>query len=190
MAKVIVEVSARHCHLSRQHLNKLFGEGHELTPLKPLSQTGQFAAQETLILRTGAGEIKNLRILGPARSETQIELSLTDARQLKINPPLRLSGDIKNSAGGVLIGPAGQIKIKSGIIIARRHLHCDPKTAERLKLKSGKDIRVRVKGDRALIFERVAVRVHPDFNFRFQIDTDEGNAAGLVIGRYWGEIIK
>ncbi len=188
MAKIKVEVSARHCHLSQKDLDKLFGKGYKLRPIKDLSQTGQFAAKEVLSLKTKAGQIEGLRVLGPARSKTQVEISLTDARKLKINPPIRLSGELKNSAGATLIGPRGKVILREGVIIAQRHIHCDPTTAKRLGLKESKPVKVRIKGLRPAILEKVPVRIKDDYVFRLHLDTDEANA--VLSGVTAGELIK
>lgn len=177
MDKIRIEVSARHCHLSQKDLDKLFGKGYQLKPIKDLSQKGQFAAKETIILKTKDGQIDNLRILGPLRADTQIELSMTDARKLKINPPLRLSGDIKGSVGAIIIGPKGKVKLKEGIIIAQRHLHANPAQAEKLGLKMGQSISIRTVGNRSVTFHNVAVRIEDKFDLSFQVDTDEGNGS-------------
>ncbi len=184
MAKVIIEVSARHCHLSQKDLVKLFGKGCKLKVLKPLSQKGEFASKEEVVLKTKDGEMK-LRVLGPARKKTQVEISMTEARKLKINPPLRLSGDIKKSEKGILIGPKGKITLKEGIIIAKRHIHCDPLTAKKLKLKQNQKVRVKTFGDRSLIFDNVIVRIDKSFVLRMHLDTDEGNAS--LVKNFSGE---
>jgi len=177
--KIIIETSARHVHLDKKTLEKLFGKGYKLTPDYSLSQKGEFAAKERVILKTKKGEIKRVRIIGPLRKKTQIEISRTDAFHLKINPPLRLSGDLKNTPGITLIGPKGEVKLKQGVIIAARHIHCDPKTAKKLNLKHGDKVSVRIKGKRGLIFNNVVVRIRKNFVWRMQIDTDEANAAGI-----------
>ena len=172
----------RHCpewSRNKKTLEKLFGKGYKLTPDYPLSQKGEFAAKERVILKTKKGEIKRVRIIGPLRKKTQIEISRTDAFHLKINPPLRLSGDLKNTPGITLIGPKGEVKLKQGVIIAARHIHCDPKTAKKLNLKHGDKVSVRIKGKRGLIFNNVVVRIRKNFVWRMQIDTDEANAAGI-----------
>lgn len=190
MTQILIEVSARHCHLSQQDLDKLFGKGFQLTQQKELSQPDQFATNEKLILKTKDGQIDNLRILGPVRPETQIELAMTDARKLKLNPPIRVSGDIKGSAGGTLIGPKGEVKLKEGIIIAQRHIHCSPAQAKKLGLRNGQLVAVKTIGDRSAIFTKVIMRVEEHFRLSFQVDTDEGNASlpSGVCSR--GEIIK
>lgn len=172
---ILVEISARHCHLSVEHLGILFGQNYELKVKKYLSQPGQFAAQEKISIKTNLGVIENITIVGPCRLQTQIEISATDARKLGINPPVRLSGDLKNSAGGCIIGPNGSIDIKEGIIIARRHIHCDLKIATEWGLKDNQTVSVEVLGARAVTFHNVIVRIRNDFKLAFHIDTDEGN---------------
>lgn len=175
--KVIpVEVSGRHAHLSEDHFNLLFGAGCQLNISKNLSQTGQFAAKEKISLVTSSGKIENITLVGPCRSKTQIEISATDARKLGIKPPIRLSGDLVDSPGGRIIGPEGNINIAEGVIIAARHIHCDPETAVKWRLKEGKTVSLRIDGLRSLIFQNVTVRIHPSFKLAFHIDTDEANA--------------
>lgn len=176
MPKIKVEVSARHCHLSQKDLNGLFGVGYKLKPIKKLSQPGEFSSTATITVKTAGGQIENLRVLGPVREKTQIELSLTDARKLKINPPIRLSGDLSGSSGGLLIGPKGKVKIKEGIIIAKRHLHCNPKQARRLNLKNGQIVAVKTPGERGAILDNIMVRIKDNFDLSVHLDTDEGNA--------------
>ena len=175
--KVIIEVSARHCHLTAKDLEKLFGRGYQLQVFKTLSEEKQFAAKETVDLKTKEGELKKLRIVGPIRNYTQVELSMTDARSLKIQPPLRLSGDIKSSLGGTLIGPKGKLILKEGIIIAQRHLHCSTGDAKKLKLTSKSIVKLKTPGPRSVVLENIPVRIDPQFVFRVHLDTDEGNAS-------------
>lgn len=175
--KIRIEISARHCHLSSKDLEKLFGKNYQLKPAKELSQPGQFIARETIDIKTPDGRIDDVRILGPARGTTQVEISRTNARQLNINPPVRQSGNIKKSAGIELIGPNGKIKIKEGVIVAERHIHCDKITAKKLGLKNNQRISVKTDGVRSLTFNNVVVRIHENFSLAFHIDTDEANAA-------------
>ncbi|MFA6526638.1 MAG: phosphate propanoyltransferase [Candidatus Buchananbacteria bacterium] len=177
MDKIRIEVSARHCHLSQKDLDKLFGKGYQLKPMKDLSQKSQFAAQETIIVKTKDGQIDNLRILGPVRPQTQIELSMTDARKLKINPPIRLSGDIKRSVGAIIIGPKGEVKLKEGIIIAKRHIHANPAQAKKMGLSKNMIISVKTVGERSVTFHSIPVRIDDNYDLSFHIDTDEGNAS-------------
>ncbi|MFA7662918.1 MAG: PduL/EutD family phosphate acyltransferase, partial [Patescibacteria group bacterium] len=153
--KVKIEVSSRHLHVDRKDLDKLFGKNYELTPFKKLSQKGEFSAKETVTLKNGSSEIQNVRIVGPVRTETQVELSLTDAYKLKIKPPVRISGDIKKSVGTTLIGPKGKIVLKEGVIIAARHIHLSAVDAKKYSLKNGQWVYVQVPGKRGVIFENV-----------------------------------
>jgi propanediol utilization protein len=188
MNKVPVEVSARHCHLSQADIDKLFGKGYQLKIYKKVSQPGQFATLEKIKLKGPKGSLA-LRIIAPARKQTQIELAITDCYNLGLKPVLKLSGNLNNSAGAVLIGPQGQIKLKQGVIVAQRHLHVSAKEAKNLKLKNGQKISVRIKGQRALIFNNVVVRAGQTHKKALQIDTDEGNACGWRPGLK-AEILK
>ena len=178
--KVPIEVSARHIHLSQKDLESLFGKGYQLKKIRKLSQADDFAARETLDIKIGSKIIKRLRIVGPVRKETQIELSITDAVGLGINLPLRLSGDIKGTPGAILIGPQKKIKIKDGVIIAQRHLHCNPKEAKKLKLKDGMSVSIEIKGVRALTFHNIKIRIGKNYKLAVHLDTDEGNAVGII----------
>ncbi|MBU4332755.1 phosphate propanoyltransferase [Patescibacteria group bacterium] len=180
MSKILIEVSARHVHLSQEHLEKLFGRGYELKPLKELSQKGQFAAEENLTLQTKQAEIEKVRILGPVREQTQVELSATDAYILRIKPPLRLSGDIKDSPGIKIIGPKGEVSLEQGVILAKRHIHADHSDAKKFSVSDGQEVSVKVAGRREVTFHKVVVRVHDEYVWRMHVDTDEGNAAGVV----------
>lgn len=177
---ILVEVSARHIHLSQKDLEALFGPGYQLRQLKKLSQADDFAAEEKLDLKAGQGEIKGLRIIGPVRRQTQIEISRSDAIALKINPPLRISGDLKDSAGATLQGPHGSLTLEEGLIVAKRHFHCSSEEAERLALSDNQEVSFRIVGERALTFKAVIVRVSPDYQPALHLDTDEGNAAGIT----------
>lgn len=189
--QVKVEVSARHVHLSQAHLDALFGVGAELTFFKELSQPGQFAANEKIDIVSESGEFKGVRILGPLRSESQVEISQSDARILKISAPLRLSGDIDNSASIKLVGPKGEVVLDKGVIIAKRHMHCTPETAIKLGLFNGSNIKVKVgdNGVRGLIFDNVEVRVSDKFSDAVHVDTDEGNAFSFGGVCAMGEIV-
>ena len=184
----MVEVSARHCHLTEQHIAKLFGKGYKLKILKMVSQPGQWASKEEIKIKGPKGELK-LRIVGPARSKTQVELSVTECYRLGIKPVLRVSCDIKGTPGAVLIGPKGKIKINSGVIVAQRHVHLSPSEVKALKLRKGQIVKIKVSGKRALVFEKVIVRTGQGHKKSFQIDTDEGNACGWLPGMK-GELIK
>ena len=186
--KIKIEVSARHIHLKKSNFEKLFGEGAELTVMKELSQPGMFAANETVKIKNKNFQIDSLRIVGPLRSYTQIELSKTEARKFKIDPPLRRSGDIKNSSGMIIIGPKGETEISDGVIISKRHIHMTPKDAEEINAKDGDLLKVKTAGERGLIFENVMARVDENFSLAMHIDTDEGNAGGVEICGY-GEVV-
>lgn len=182
LTKVPVGVSGRHVHLSPEHVEALFGSGHQLTVLKELSQPGQYAAEETVTLVGPRGTIERVRILGPARGATQVEISRTDGFKLGVQAPVRLSGNIAGTPGIELVGPGGSIKIDEGVIIAARHIHMTPKDAQDAGVADGEIVKVRIGGDRALTFENVVIRVRDDFALDFHIDTDEANAAGLKTG--------
>ncbi len=179
--KVVCGVSARHVHLSREHLAVLFGDGYELSPMRPLGQPGQFAAHETVAVVGPRGGFFSVRILGPTRSRTQVELSATDARTLGIDAPVRISGNTEGTPGAVLIGPRGVVTLDSGVIVAARHLHLDPGSADRLGLRDGDVVAIGagVDGPRPVVFENVVVRSGPAHAAEAHFDTDEANAAGL-----------
>ena len=188
MKKVIVETSARHVHISEADLKILLGEGNELTIKKMLSQPGQYASNERVNLVGPKKAINNVLILGPTRKETQVEISLTDARTLGVPAAIRESGDIDGTAGIKLVGPAGEVEITKGVIAAKRHVHLDPATAEELGVKDKQIVSVKVDGERGLTFGEVVVRVNPNFAPAVHLDTDEANAAALS-GEVYGEII-
>ena len=169
---LVLGVSARHAHLCREHMNILFGEGSELHPKKYIGQPGQYSSEEQITLVTAKGEMK-LRIIGPLRKYTQLELSFTDARKVGLNPPIRNSGDIKESAGGKLVGPKGEVEITEGVIIAARHIHLYPETAETYGLKDGDIVSIQTNGERALIMNNVLVRAGEGNADEVHIDTDE-----------------
>ena len=178
MSKFIVETSAHHVHLSQKDLETLFGEGYELTVKKELSQPGQFAAQEKVTVVGERGE-KAMSVLGPVRSKSQVEVSLTDARALGLKALVRESGDLEGTNGCVLKGPEGQITLEKGVIAAKRHIHMTPADAENFNVKNGQIVKVRVDTDgRSLIFDDVVIRVKDTYALAMHIDTDESNAAG------------
>ena len=189
MAKVLVEVSARHVHVTDAQVETLFGPGYKLTVKKELSQPGQFVSNERVRVIGPKGELK-CSILGPARSAAQVEISLTDARAIGVEAAIRESGCIEGTNGVKLIGPAGEVDLKEGLIAAKRHVHLDPKTAEEFGVKSGDEVSIKVgANDRNLVFGDVVVRVSEKFAPAVHLDTDEGNAAGLT-GSVEGELIK
>lgn len=169
-------ISARHLHVTQEHLEILFGKGATLTPMKYLVQPGQFAAEEKVTLVTAKGNLPNLRIIGPLRPQTQVELAIADARKIGLNPPIRNSGDLNNSAAVTLVGPKGQVEIKEGVIIAARHLHLAPATAEKYGIKDKDIVKLVFPGERALTFDNVFTRVSTACADEVHIDTDEGNA--------------
>ena len=177
-----VEISAHHVHLAQADVEKLFGPGHQLTPEHELSQPGQFACQEKVHLVGPKGRIANVRVLGPTRKETQVEIAMTEQFKLGIQPPIRESGDLAGTPGITLEGPVGSSTIERGVICAQRHIHMTPEDAMRLHVRDKYVVRVRVKGDRALIFGDVVVRVNPAYRLAMHIDTDEGNAGHLSTG--------
>ena len=180
---IVVGVSNRHVHLSKEDLEVLFGKGYQLTPVKDLRQPGQFAAKETVTIVGPKGAIENVRVLGPIRKETQVEISRTDAFKLGLNPPVRDSGDLDGTPGIVIVGPAGVVVKNKGVILAKRHIHMHPKDAQHYGVKDKDIVRVIVeKGERRLIFDDVLVRVREDFALEFHVDTDEANAAMLNNG--------
>lgn len=178
--KILVEVSGRHVHLSEKDKTELFGADYTLTKLKDLSQPGLFACKETVDIQVGEKKLKNVRIIGPARLQTQIEISTTDAYFLKTEAPLRLSGDLANSPGCTVIGPKGKINLEKGLIVAKRHLHLSSEEAREFGLKNNQEISLKITGGRSLTFHNIIVRVSQDYKAAVHLDTDEGNAAGIM----------
>jgi acetate kinase len=188
--RIPVAVSARHAHLSQQTLEQLFGPGFQLTPRAPLSQPGQFSANETVSLIGPRGRIDNVRLLGPARRRDQVEISRTDEFTLGVDAPVRISGDLQNTPGITLEGPRGRVTIANGLIVARRHIHMGTDDAQRFGVKDCDVVSVRIDSDgRDVVFEDVSVRVSPDFQLELHLDTDEANAAGVGQGAL-AEIVK
>ena len=178
--KLVVHASARHMHVCREDLDTLFGPGYELTVDRPLYQEGNFAAKETVTLIGPRSRlISNLRILGPLRSRTQVELAFTDAVSLGLDLPIRLSGDLDGTPGAVLMGPKGVVEMKDGVIRAAMHVHMNPQDAAHYGVQHGDEMKLRVGGEAGLTFERVRVRVGKDFRLDVHMDTDEANACGL-----------
>ena len=175
-----LEASGRHVHVTKAQAKTLFG--HELTPKRPLSQPGQYLANERVTVVGPKGEFQNVAVLGPERKEAQVEISLTDGRTLGIQPPVGLSGDVKDTPGAVLVGPEGKVALERGVIAAQRHIHMLPETAKRMGVENGQAVRLQVYTSRPLIFDDVAVRVSPDFADYVHLDYDEANACGFVPG--------
>ena len=188
MANVKVEVSARHLHITQSDLETLFGEGYHLEKVKPLSQPGEFASSALVKIVGPKRELEGLRILGPCRQYTQVELAKSDCVYLGLKAPLRLSGKIEGSGVAKLVGPAGELELKKGVIVAKRHLHITLHEALTLGLKTGQEVSIKVEGERSIVFNKVEVRAHENFSMAVHLDTDEGNAAGLD-GETFGEII-
>ena len=181
-APIPIEISAHHVHLAQGDVDKLFGPGHQLTPEHELSQPGQFACKEKVDLVGPKGTIANVRVLGPTRKETQVEIAMTEQFKLGIQPPIRESGDLANTPGVTLKGAHGTSTIERGVICAQRHIHMSPEDAMKLRLRDKYVVRVRVEGDRELIYGDVVVRVNPNYRLAMHIDTDEGNAANIRTG--------
>ena len=177
-----IGVSARHVHLSQPHVEQLFGKGYQLTGKSPLSQPGQFAANEQVTIVGPKGSLHGVRILGPARDLSQVEVSATDSRTLGINAPLRISGEIANSAPVTLIGPKGSLYLHEGCIVAVNHIHMSPADAHRFSVEDGQRVHIEVQTERPMIFSNVLVRVNPRFALEMHVDTDEGNAAFITKG--------
>ena len=200
--KILVETSARHVHVTQETLEVLFGAGHQLTAKKMLSQPGQFASTDKIEVlgyndprKDPEGKLPRpsmkFSILGPVRDHNQVEVSLTEARKLGVNAPVRESGDIAGSGACTLVGPAGQVDLKEGVICAKRHIHMTPEDAERFGVSNGQIVGVKVDSGtgRAVIFEDTVVRVSPKYALAMHIDTDESNAC-CGSGLLYGEIVS
>lgn len=192
--KVLIETSARHIHLSSDHLEILCGKGFALEAKKPLSQPGQYVSTTRLDVVGPKSTIKNVVVLGPTRPKTQIEVSMTDARTLGLIAPIRESGDVTKSAPVKIVGPMGSVEIEEGVIIAKRHLHITPEDAKKAGVKNGDIIMIDINTpERGIIFKDVVVRVSERFATAVHIDTDESNAANASFDMntpLYGEIIK
>ncbi len=177
---VELEASGRHVHVTEEQAQRLFGHG--LTPDRPLSQPGQFAAKERVAVMGPKGRFENVAVLGPVREEAQVEISVTDGRTLGITPPVRLSGDVANTPGVTLEGPCGQVKLSQGVMAARRHIHMHPADAAKMGLRDKQQVRLQTYTRRPVIFQDVTVRVHPDYQTAVHLDYDEANACGFQKG--------
>lgn len=187
--EILVETSARHVHVTREALETLFGEGYELTVKKWLSQPGQFASNEKVAVIGTKSQFPAVSILGPVRPECQVELSLTDARSIGVEAPVRESGDIAGSGACKLVGPKGEVELTEGVIAAKRHIHATPEDAEKYGLQDKQIVSVKIDSDgRSLVFDDVVVRVSPKYAWAMHIDTDESNAACATPGMT-GEIL-
>lgn len=190
MAEKLVEIegSGRHCHVKRETLDVLFGKGFELEVKKELSQPGQYATNQKIEV-VGPRKSLVLSILGPCRPADQVELSMTDATSIGITAPIRESGEIAGSPGCKLVGPKGEVELKEGVIIAKRHIHITPEDADKFGVKDKQIVKVKVGGDRALVYDQVVIRVKDDFATYMHIDYDEYNAAAIGKDTLMGEII-
>lgn len=188
--KVLIETSARHAHVTKETLEVLFGKGAELTVKKYLSQPGQYASEQKITVVGPKREIAGVSILGPCRKADQVELSATDCRTIGVPIVVRESGDVSGTPGCKLVGPCGEVEIKEGVIVAKRHIHFTPEEALEAGVSDKEVVSVKVPSEnRSLIFGDVVVRVNPNFKGAMHIDTDESNAACVAMGAY-GEIIK
>ena len=188
--KVLVEVSARHLHLCAADLETLFGKGAELHKRRDLSQPGQYVCEERVEIVGPKGSFKGVSVLGPLRPATQIEISLTDARAMGITVPVRESGVLEGSAGCTVVGPAGKVELKEGLIAAKRHIHISPEDAAKFGVNDKETVSVKLScPERAALLGDVVVRVNADFNTSMHVDTDEAHAC-MVSGEVYGEIVK
>lgn len=187
--KILIEVSARHVHVTTEDLETLFGKGYQLTPKKDLSQPGQYAAAERVDLVGPRSTLKNVSILGPVRNASQVEVSMSDARTLGLNPSIRESGNIEGTIGVQLVGPAGTVTLDKGLIVAKRHVHLTPEAAEAQGVVNAQVVEIKVHtDDRSMTFGDVVIRVSDKFAPAMHIDTDEANAAAIT-STAWGEIV-
>ena len=188
--EIPVEISARHVHLSKADKEILFGAGYTLTRKRDLSQPGQFLCEERVKLVTGSGEIANVAVLGPERKETQVELSLTDARVLGVKPPIRLSGDLSGAADVIIVGPKGVVTAKGSVIVAKAHVHMTPEDAKKYGVEHGQSVNIRMGTDRSITLNDVQIRVDKNFGLAVHIDYDEANAAQVSGGNIVGYLLK
>lgn len=180
--KVPVGISNRHIHLTREHVDILFGKGYQLKKMKDLKQPGQYACEETVTIEGPKGKIHHVRILGPERKQSQLEISKTDSFVLGVKPPVRDSGDLKNTPGIIIEGTKGRVELEEGVILPVRHIHMDEEDAGRIGVKDKDIVSVKTRGERSVILENVLCRVSPNYSLEFHVDTDEGNAANLKNG--------
>ena len=185
---VLIETSARHVHLTKEHVEVLFGAGAALTLKRALSQPGEFLSDQRVDVTGEKKTLANVAVLGPERVATQIEISLTDARSIGVEAPIRESGDVAGSGACKITGPCGTIEISEGVMAAKRHIHLTPADAEEIGVKDKQIVSVSIGGERAMVMGEVVIRVKPTFKKAMHIDTDEGNAAGLS-GEVYGTII-
>jgi len=190
MKKIPVGISGRHLHLSQEHLEILFGKGYQLTVMKELTQPGQYAADEKVDVMSPAGKLlTGVRILGPVRPASQVEISKSDAIRFKFDAPVRSSGDVKGSGAATLVGPMGQVEISEGVIIADRHIHFSVEEGKEFGVVDRQVVSIKVGGIKAGILDNVLCRVHPQFRLDCHLDTDDGSAFMLNTGDFV-ELVK
>ncbi|EHL16791.1 phosphate propanoyltransferase [Peptoanaerobacter stomatis] len=182
--KIPIGVSNRHVHLCKKDLETLFGEGYELTKKSDLKQPGQFASNELVTIRGSKGEFENVRILGPIRNKTQVEISLTDSFRLGVKAPIKESGKLEGTPGLEIIGPKGKINVDEGTIVALRHIHMTPKDARLMNVKDGDFVDVEIFGQRRAIMSKVLVRVSDSYRLEMHLDTDEANSVSIKNGDF------
>jgi putative phosphotransacetylase len=187
--KILVEISNRHIHISREDIDELFGKGYKLNVFRKLNQPGEFAAEECIGLKHGDKIIENVRIVGPARKNTQIELLRSDAKYLGINVPVRKSGHIEDTPGIILIGPKHSIELTKGVIISKNHLHATHEDAKELGISHNDIVNIKVTGEKEVVLEDVLVRVHKDHSLSIHIDKDESEKHGVLKNSY-GHVIR
>ena len=180
--KIPVEASGRHVHLSKEHLEVLFGKDYKLTPKRELSQPGQFLSVEKVSLTGIKGTIENISILGPARENSQAEISKTDAVSIGVDAPVRMSGNIEGSSSVIISTPLYSVKLLQGVIIAKRHIHITPEDADKYGVENNEEVNVKVEGDRGVVFTNVTVRVGKNYCTALHLDYDEANACGYYKG--------
>ncbi|WP_307233380.1 phosphate propanoyltransferase [Bacillus chungangensis] len=186
---VPVGISARHLHLQKEHVEPLFGKGYELTKFKDISQPGQYACNEKVTIKGPRGTIENVRVLGPLRKQTQVEIAASDARKLGVSPPVRSSGNLAGSAPITIIGPKGAISLTEGCIIADRHIHMHPNDVAAYGVRDGQKVSVLVDGEKGGVIGQVTIRVSERYALDMHLDTDDANAFGLT-GNEWLPIIS
>ncbi len=180
--KLPIALSNRHIHLSAKDIDTLFGAGHALTHFKDLSQPGQYACEEKVDVVGPKGTLKGVRVLGPERGESQLEISLADGFVLGVKAPVRDSGQLEGTPGVKLVGPKGEVELEKGAIVAARHIHMHTEDAEKFNVVDNQRVKIRTFGERAVVFENVLVRVSPKFALEMHVDVEEGNAAGVKNG--------
>ena len=188
-AFIEVEASGRHVHLAEKDIEKLFGANYKLTKIKDLSQPGQFACKERVTIKGPKGSIKNVVVLGPARAETQVEVSLTDSLALGVKPPIKMSGELLDTPGITIESDKGEVNLDRGLIAAKRHIHVSKEDSKKFEVKDNDLVKVKVFGERPLIFDDVVIRVSEDYTTFMHIDYDEANACGFKSGTF-ARIIK